>query len=1513
MNKTIREKDREKEREKERERRREMEKYAVLDLVGEGSFGKVYRGRVKYTGRVVALKFISKAGKTAKDLANLREEIRILRELEHDNIIALLDAVETRDEFVVVTEFAHGELFEILEHDGRLPEKEVRRVAKQLVLALHYLHSRRVIHRDMKPQNVLVGAGGKIKLCDFGFAKSVSGGAFVLTSIKGTPLYMAPELVQEQKYNHTVDLWSLGVILYELYVGQPPFYTNSIYKLVGHIVKDPVKFPPEMSKDFRSFLQGLLCKRPGDRLSWPKLLHHPFVCETESDKKRVSDAVRLVEENSLTAAKTNGAAAMAPKFNGRAADGGMHGNGGSKSSPAGSTAAVAPGGGAGGGAGAARKRAGTAGGVRPNVRAAIQELQSVRRASTAAAAVQQQTAGLGDYDTASAADHGRRNGSSADQREKENDGTGVNGAVVTKRRSRDAGIHEHDAQQRHGYTEAGGESIADMLDRLEEEARAQPGATRLRARRTDALGVIRLLEPPRSTQDSPALTTKWHHAASRALGIVARMVVAPPPPQTTSMHAGATEDVVATDLPATLVRCIHFIADSEMMPAPDLLARAVAVLRASESSLAGSSVNSPSYPNILSLYAQLCAYRHDGTWRVNAGAVSGIADVLERTRRSASVVVGARNTNWATLEAAEDVFDSIVRHTSVISSLVALLESGATDNVKTDAVRALAIIDRLHADTIVMPSSSSFGFPTAAVYGSMDKSSRTLYNGSDNVHSRSGLVNDTGHEDDDSNDRPPRWGEVAATCRASCAAAIARSPICVGALMKLGTTSCAQATNALGLVHDALTLYPLDMSRSCDIAALVEAALEIVAGATPSAPAAAVAGTAADRRAEYASSGIAALRCVTGAVVAVDTRIVTDGSGGVRAIGARVSGIAGPALLRHFSGASDAQDRRACSAAAAGIAALLHLSRRIETGMTSNDVPLPALRCALRSPSPVRTSGAPPSNETNRPINGSDTKDDANDMMAPTTMGSIFGPPLFSASDGGAALLCAMLWTGRGSSELSPGDSPDLAVARACADVGIPTDVATILATCSSTHATVAHAVSPRALLDVLWSLLALVQSCAAAFVDGLGFDAVAALVRLIDARHMEAMRMWPSSWANAGQRHLDTSLIVAIIALLQLPFNQNLVPAVPAAALNAIHEALVHHAAVPRLVACARFVAQTANMDGEGGGVGSEMALLTGMMSRLVLGAPAFGQQLLECGGLDSANTDALLKMSNPPAVLIDATLVISQIARTSRENYAAIAAGSVIGHLHALLTHADAGVRARCCNLVGNMCRHSGDFYPTLRAHGLLPLIVECCTDNDGSCRKFACFAIGNAGFHSAVLYPELGIAIKPLVALLRDADDKTRANAAGALGNLVRNSSVLVQSLIECGAVETLIVLVQAAVEAAASAPAAELASRSMVSSTSSSTSSSSTTTTAQPSSAAAQSPMKIALFSLGNMCAHSRCRDVLRAGGILDVTAAILSSPAACGGNAGVGFDATVKKYAARIESKMAAAVAAGASA
>lgn len=121
---------------------------------------QVWKARKSGSLQTVAVKLISKVGKNDKDVTGLRQEIDILRKLRHPNIIEMIDAFETKTDFCVVTEFAQGELFQILEDDRSLPEDVVKTIAKQLVAALHYLHTHRIIHRDMKPQNILIAADG---------------------------------------------------------------------------------------------------------------------------------------------------------------------------------------------------------------------------------------------------------------------------------------------------------------------------------------------------------------------------------------------------------------------------------------------------------------------------------------------------------------------------------------------------------------------------------------------------------------------------------------------------------------------------------------------------------------------------------------------------------------------------------------------------------------------------------------------------------------------------------------------------------------------------------------------------------------------------------------------------------------------------------------------------------------------------------------------------------------------------------------------------------------------------------------------------------------------------------------------------------------------------------------------------------------------------------------------------------------------------------------------------------
>ncbi|RMC18645.1 hypothetical protein DUI87_04541 [Hirundo rustica rustica] len=295
-----------------------MENYHVLEMIGEGSFGRVYKGRRKHSAQVVALKFIPKVGRSEKELKSLQREIEIVRNLHHPNIIQMLDSFETAKEVVVVTDYAEGELFQILEDDGSLPEDQVQTIAAQLISALYYLHSHRILHRDMKPQNILLGKDGVVKLCDFGFARAMSIHTMVLTSIKGTPLYMSPELVEERPYDHTADLWSVGCILYELFVGTPPFYTNSIFQLVSLIIKDPVKWPMTMSPVFKSFLQGLLMKDPHQRLSWPELLSHPFVAGRvtvidDTEEHGISNPFTTKLSPELQALKEQQVHSMAPR------------------------------------------------------------------------------------------------------------------------------------------------------------------------------------------------------------------------------------------------------------------------------------------------------------------------------------------------------------------------------------------------------------------------------------------------------------------------------------------------------------------------------------------------------------------------------------------------------------------------------------------------------------------------------------------------------------------------------------------------------------------------------------------------------------------------------------------------------------------------------------------------------------------------------------------------------------------------------------------------------------------------------------------------------------------------------------------------------------------------------------------------------------------------------------------------------------------------------------------------
>ncbi|EDQ86072.1 uncharacterized protein MONBRDRAFT_34023 [Monosiga brevicollis MX1] len=257
--------------------------YRLKDCLGHGSFAEVYRGQ-RNDGLPVAIKRIVR-GKLKKKKAQrlLEQEIQILQAMDHPNIMMLYERIDTRDDICLVTEFCEGgDLSEYIEKHAPLEENLVADFTQQLNAALTYLRSRDVVHRDLKPHNVLLSKtpSGKIilKLADFGFAR-ILGEDDLAATFCGSPLYMAPEVLDRDAYSAKAELWSLGVILFSCVTGHPPFRAQSLPALRAQIKNPHLKpdIPASTSTDLADLLLQLLQVDPEHRMTLAELARHPFV------------------------------------------------------------------------------------------------------------------------------------------------------------------------------------------------------------------------------------------------------------------------------------------------------------------------------------------------------------------------------------------------------------------------------------------------------------------------------------------------------------------------------------------------------------------------------------------------------------------------------------------------------------------------------------------------------------------------------------------------------------------------------------------------------------------------------------------------------------------------------------------------------------------------------------------------------------------------------------------------------------------------------------------------------------------------------------------------------------------------------------------------------------------------------------------------------------------------------------------------------------------------------------
>lgn len=202
--------------------------------------------------------------------------MQILKKLNHPNIVMLKDHVEADSFMILIMEYAPRDLAAIIQKTAKLREEEVRRISSEILSALVYLNENRIVHRDLKPQNILLNEAGSIKICDFGFARKMSTATVCLHSMKGTPLYIAPEIIEAKPYGPKIDVWSLGVIMYELSVGSTPFLAENFQKLAEKILRDRVLFPNFLTMELRELLDGMLQKNPNNRYDYPDIQRHVF-------------------------------------------------------------------------------------------------------------------------------------------------------------------------------------------------------------------------------------------------------------------------------------------------------------------------------------------------------------------------------------------------------------------------------------------------------------------------------------------------------------------------------------------------------------------------------------------------------------------------------------------------------------------------------------------------------------------------------------------------------------------------------------------------------------------------------------------------------------------------------------------------------------------------------------------------------------------------------------------------------------------------------------------------------------------------------------------------------------------------------------------------------------------------------------------------------------------------------------------------------------------------------------
>ncbi len=267
-----------------------IDDFKITQELGEGSFGRVLKVTHQATGKVYAIKAIDKRNKTNQEgKPYFRREIEIMYKVHHPNTVRLYTHFEDDVYCYFVMELvSKGNLYELMQkRKSTLDKASIVKYMRELISSVYYLHNMDppIIHRDIKPENILIAEDNSVKLADFGWSNYIEDEGDVRSTYCGTPLYLAPEMIKEIGHDEFLDVWCLGVLLFELITGNLPFTGKNVENLSGNILKNKIIWPNDIMPEEKDLLSKILKTNPTDRLSLKGILTHPYFSKLKPHDK----------------------------------------------------------------------------------------------------------------------------------------------------------------------------------------------------------------------------------------------------------------------------------------------------------------------------------------------------------------------------------------------------------------------------------------------------------------------------------------------------------------------------------------------------------------------------------------------------------------------------------------------------------------------------------------------------------------------------------------------------------------------------------------------------------------------------------------------------------------------------------------------------------------------------------------------------------------------------------------------------------------------------------------------------------------------------------------------------------------------------------------------------------------------------------------------------------------------------------------------------------------------------